>query len=266
MPGCAAHRRAWPDARPPRHRERAAGRRQVDTRAAAGFELGCPALIKDDLKKSFADRLGAADTTVSRPLGALASDLLWDLAALVDDLVVVESFGPAGAIGRTWSTASRESGPARRSRCGAVCRSSSRNRATSPGGGTRSTRPASRTTGTAGRMSPRSPSRPSSRSTRPRPSTCRRSRDGSWTFSARPTAVVGPRAPVSGHDADERAAQHGIRVADGEHPASSWARSQASRPCPVTVTVLRRRSRSRRCARRGRRAACGRASSTSSGA
>ena len=59
-----------------------------------GSELGCPALIKDDLKESFADRLGAADTTVSRPLGALASDLLWDLAALVDDLVVVESFWP----------------------------------------------------------------------------------------------------------------------------------------------------------------------------
>ncbi|RKR74158.1 AAA domain-containing protein [Frondihabitans australicus] len=58
-----------------------------------GPELGRTVLSKDAVKEALADAVAARLPT--RELGALASDAMWRLAALVDGPVVVESFWAA---------------------------------------------------------------------------------------------------------------------------------------------------------------------------
>ena len=62
--------------------------------APLGRELAMPVISKDAIKEALADVI-AVPLPTSR-LGALASDAMWQLAAMIDGPVVVESFWAAG--------------------------------------------------------------------------------------------------------------------------------------------------------------------------
>ncbi|MFC4245049.1 AAA family ATPase [Gryllotalpicola reticulitermitis] len=57
-------------------------------------QLGVPLIGKDAIKESLADLVSQPLPTSQ--LGALASDVMWSLAALVDGVVIVESFWATG--------------------------------------------------------------------------------------------------------------------------------------------------------------------------
>lgn len=62
--------------------------------AGLGAALGLPVLSKDAIKEALAEIV--ATPVPTSPLGAVASDTLWSLAALVQGPVIVESFWFSG--------------------------------------------------------------------------------------------------------------------------------------------------------------------------